>query len=305
MKKDNKYPNEYADTLITLKENIRNLRKKKYKSAEKFAEALGVSLKTVQGWENLDNNRWPDLIMMLKVCDELECDLDYLLDRMKEPTHKAKYIHEETGLSVDAVTKLIGSKDNVIDSPLSDIIIHKNAARLLRVLSLAADEDEICWLNLDKLPRGLLSSYAEKPIDFSPGVGSDVADFLASQELISIIKEIRNKQEKDRQAGTWKDRLKPHYDVYSAKFARDMMLEKLDESMADISNSIMWFEEPSDEFPDEKLNKEEIRKKEKWLEVIQKLMNKIRNASFAEFKRGEIEKEYNEIYGEGEDNGEH
>lgn len=299
MKKDNKNTkvkqNLYPEVLETLKKNIRNIRKEKgFRSAESFAEELDVSLKTVQGWENMDNGRWPDLAMMIHLCEKTGCDLDYLLDRIKEPTHGVKYICDQTGLSVEAVKKLTSLKGTGLDDLLSEIITHKNAPRLLRVIQLAADEDEIAWLNLDELPRGLLSSYADKPIDFTAGIGSDVADFLASQEFTNVIKDIRAKREKER-TGEFKENFKRQYNVYAAKMARDMMLEELEEAFADLYPSINW--------NDEDLPGKEMERRKRLLNKAQNLMTKIRNASFAEWNRGEIEKEYKQLMEGGKDNG--
>ncbi len=295
MKKDIKYPNE----LEKLKENIRNIRKEKgYRSAESFAEALGVSLKTVQGWENLDNGRWPDLVMMLNVCDLTGYDLDYLMGRIQEPTHDIKFIHEKTGLSVEAIEKLISLKGTGMDDLVSEIITHKNAMRLLRVLLLAADEDEIAWLDLDGIPRELLSSYAEKPLDFSVGIGSEVADFLASQEMISIIRSIREAREEVKVAKPRKkekthymETFKWQYDVFAAKKKRQEILERLEDDWIDLDADIKGMNDP-----------DMISRTEKLMKRMSALATKIKITSFAEWKRGDIEKEYKEIYGEEIDN---
>ena len=305
MKKDNKNTkakqNLYPEVLETLKQNIRNIRKEKgFRSAESFAEELDVSLKTVQGWENLDNGRWPDLVMMLKVCELTGNDLDHLLGRIQEPTHDIKFIHEKTGLSVDAIKKLISLKGTGMDDLVSEIITHKNAARLLRVLLLAADKDEIAWLDLDGIPRELLSSYANKPMDFSVGIGSEVADFLASQEMISIIRSIRETREKEkRNRNENRDPLRmalltSRYDVYAAKMNRGRILEKLEEECSSWDGDIKGMNDP-----------DMISKAEKILDELSTLYTKIRKASFAEWKRGELEKEYNEICGEENNNGQH
>ena len=292
MKKDNKNTNtdrdqilsKYEKTLETLKNNIKRIRKEKgFKSAESFAEYLGVSLKTVQGWENLDNGRWPDLPMMLNVCDKTGYDLDYFTGRLEEPTHEIQYIHKKTGLSVEAVAKLIKSKDSVMDSPLSDIIIHDHAERLLRVLLLASDEDEIAWIDLDNLPRGLLSAYAEKPLDFSVGIGADVADFIASQELAEIVRDIRSNNANKKNTNNLLVRTR--YDVYDQKRIKQSMLTQLDEYGSEIYNSLS----------DDMHTKEEKERLEGLLIYISKLMNKIRNASFAEWKHGELQKEFDKL----------
>jgi len=298
MKKDNKYTKE----LEKLKENIRNIRKEKgFRSAESFAEALGVSLKTVQGWENLDNGRWPDLVMMLNVCELTGYDLDSLLGRINEPTHDIKFIHEKTGLSVEAIEKLIALKGTGMEDLISNIVTHKNAARLLRVLLLAADEDEIAWLDLDTIPGELFSSYADKPMDFSVGIGSDVADFLASQEMVSIIRNIRETREKEKQIKQdnqdhhWKESIKSRYDVYAAKMNREKMLARLEDDCIFLDAVIKEMDDP-----------DMISSAEKMLDKLSALSARIRTVSFAEWKSGGIEMEYKDIYGEEENNnGEH
>lgn len=290
MEKDN----EYTKILEKVKENIRRIRKERgYKSAQKFADDLGVSLKTVQGWENLDNGRWPDLSMMLKVCELTGYDLDYFTGRLEAPTHEIDFIHKKTGLSMKAVSKLIANKETVIDSPLSDIIEHKNSGQLLRTLLLASDEDEIAWLDLDNLPRGLLSSYAEKPINFSVGVGADVADYLASQELTSIVRNIREKRLDESLSGKHGG-LVHSYNVYAAKKDRDRMLGELEDTCVFLTQVQHNEDDVSEEAIEALLDKATI------------IIAKIRNASLAEWKRGNIQKAFDdfmrEVHG---NNGQH
>ena len=287
MEKDNRYSKE----LEKLKENIRKIRKGKgHRSAESFAEALGVSLKTVQGWENMDNGRWPDLVMMLKVCDLTGYDLDSLLGRIQEPTHEIKFIHEKTGLSVEAIEKLIALKGTGKEDLVSDIITHNNAARLLRLLLLASDEDEIAWLKLDEIPRDLMSTYAEKPIDFSVGIGSDVADYLVSQEMVSIIRSIREQHEKEKEKNVL---VNSRYEVYKMDKYRQKMLERLEDDGISLSYELDQSDDPE--------RAEWIVKR---LKKISKLTKKIRIASLREWEHENIEKEYNDMYrGEENENG--
>ena len=284
MEKDNRYSKE----LEKLKENIRKIRKGKgHRSAESFAEALGVSLKTVQGWENMDNGRWPDLVMMLKVCDLTGYSL---LGRIQEPTHEIKFIHEKTGLSVEAIEKLIALKGTGKEDLVSDIITHNNAARLLRLLLLASDEDEIAWLKLDEIPRDLMSTYAEKPIDFSVGIGSDVADYLVSQEMVSIIRSIREQHEKEKEKNVL---VNSRYEVYKMDKYRQKMLERLEDDGISLSYELDQSDDPE--------RAEWIVKR---LKKISKLTKKIRIASLREWEHENIEKEYNDMYrGEENENG--
>lgn len=89
-----------------LSKRITELRKTRYKSAQKFADDLCVHLKTVQGWEHKTDPKPPTIDNLLAICNLFDCDADYLLGRMEEPTHEIKYIHEKTGLSVEAVQVL-------------------------------------------------------------------------------------------------------------------------------------------------------------------------------------------------------
>ena len=126
-KRPNAKENKYPEVLKKLKENIRTIRREKgCKSAEKFAERLDVSLKTVQSWEKLNSDRWPDLAMMVHLCETMDCDFDYLLGRMKEHTHGNKYIYDHVGLSEKAINKL--DHPSTLDDGVSVIKVPSVAA---------------------------------------------------------------------------------------------------------------------------------------------------------------------------------
>lgn len=274
---------------------IRTIRiKHGYKTLQSFADALHVSIANVKTWEREKRPVLPRLDTLLDMCDLFNCDLDYLVGRIEEPTHDIKFIHEKTGLSVEAIQKLISLKDSGMEDLISDIVEHKNADRLLRLLLLASDEDEIAWLDLDSIPRELLSSYADKPMDFSVGIGSDVSDFLASQEMVNIIRSIRESREKEKSAKQednrhhhWREVLEPKYNVHHEKMILRKMLERLEDDCMDLSVDITQISDP-----------ERIEKGEKILDRLSTFYTRIRKASFAEWKRGTIQKEYKEIYGE-------
>lgn len=283
---------KYSKQLQTLKKNIREIRREQgFRSADSLARELGVHLKTVQGWENLDNGLWPDLFEMLRVCDLFGIDMDSLLGRIEEPTHEIKFICEKTGLSANAVEKLMSLKGTGMDNLISDILAHKNADRLLRVLLLAADEDEIVWLDLNKVPRDLLSTYAGKPLDFSVGVGADIADFLASQETVNTTRDIRESREKERDEARkdrrWPVRVMRGYDVYHEKEKREMMLERLTEDYDALAQTYYEESDPT-----------KSAETEKWMKRLSALRQRIRLASFAEWQRGNLQRQYKSIYRE-------
>lgn len=59
---------------------------------------------TLRNWHQGKGN--PTLEKLIRICDLLECDVDYLLGRIEDSTHTVKFIREETGLSEDAINTL-------------------------------------------------------------------------------------------------------------------------------------------------------------------------------------------------------
>lgn len=79
-------------------------KKRRTTTQEKFAEAVGVSVDTVRNWEQ--GRVLPEMEKLFKIAEVLDCDLDYLTGRLREPTHDIQFIHEQTGLSEKAIKKL-------------------------------------------------------------------------------------------------------------------------------------------------------------------------------------------------------
>lgn len=72
---------------------------------QKYQNIDGTSVYgTLKNWRRRDCN--PTLKLLVRVCDLLECDVDFLLGRVKEHTHAAAFIKTETGLSEDAINRL-------------------------------------------------------------------------------------------------------------------------------------------------------------------------------------------------------
>ena len=272
----------------TLRNGFKAARKRAGYSQQDVADKLHNNIKTVRNWEQ--GISVPEYSTMLELCDLFNCDLDFLAGRIEEPTHDIKFIHEKTGLSVDAIKKLMDNKEAIEDSPLSKIIEHDNSDRLLRVLSLAADEDEITWMDLGNIPRELLSSQVEKPIDFSPGIGSDVADYLASRELSDIIKRIRSdrEEEREREKATQKwHNIGRKFNLFREQESRKDLLEYLEETIRDY--------ESISEDPEIIETEEQWKKIRSQIDALNALYKKVELASFAEWKRGELRKEVNKI----------
>ena len=101
-----------------------------FKSQQSFADALHVHLKTVQGWEKESNPILPDLDNLLSMCAVLDCDLDYLIGRIKEKTHDIKTVCGITGLSENAVT-WISNLDKDYLAAFDQFILHEEFKNMM------------------------------------------------------------------------------------------------------------------------------------------------------------------------------
>lgn len=84
-----------------LGKNITEIREKRGLTQDELSEKIGVCRKTISNWETA--NKHPRLQDLLKLCDALSCDLDYLLGKSTYSTKKIASICEYTGLSEETV----------------------------------------------------------------------------------------------------------------------------------------------------------------------------------------------------------
>lgn len=90
----------------SLRSNLQQARKKGgFRTQNDFAEALSVSVETVRNWEQ--GRTVPELGTLFRICDILNCDMDYLIGRLEAPTHDLAFMQSQTRLSEDAIKKLI------------------------------------------------------------------------------------------------------------------------------------------------------------------------------------------------------
>lgn len=105
--------------------NLKKARKAKYKSQDAFAEAIDVSdRKTISKWETgeteIPTKRLP------KICNLLECDMDFIFGKIDVFKNQTKNIMEETGLNEEAVKILTNNKyTEILNAVLSDIHFEK------------------------------------------------------------------------------------------------------------------------------------------------------------------------------------
>lgn len=79
-------------------DNLVKIRTENNYTQEKLAELLSISRDKLSKWEN--GIRVPDLNELLEICDIFDCDLDYLVGRIEQPTHSLQDISDTTGLSI-------------------------------------------------------------------------------------------------------------------------------------------------------------------------------------------------------------
>lgn len=90
--------------MSVFQDNLRKLRKQHGYTQEKFSELLGIGREKIVKWEK--GTRFPDLNELLKICDIFDCDLDYLVGRIEQPTHSLQDISDITGLSIKSIKRL-------------------------------------------------------------------------------------------------------------------------------------------------------------------------------------------------------
>lgn len=93
---------------IVFSERLIKLCQNKGVSPRELEKALDVNHETFNKWYY--GNSIPRFEALCAICDYFGCSIDFLLGRIEEPTHDYNYIHEETGLSSDAILQLHNSK---------------------------------------------------------------------------------------------------------------------------------------------------------------------------------------------------
>lgn len=106
------------------------------KSVRDLADAIGCNERTIQNYES---GQSMPLEKMLKACNFLQCDMDYLLGVHDEPTQETADICSITGLSTATVETLIVNK-NQVDEVCEKVPGSKDMLAML-IDEIAADED--------------------------------------------------------------------------------------------------------------------------------------------------------------------
>lgn len=134
----NKHDIEFRQ-LQTIGYRIRGLREEHKLTQQQFADALDVTRDSVSKWEL--GATPPMLTHILRICKLYNVDVDYLLGRIDCKTHDLQYVHDITGLSEAAITKLMSIKDDPSANILSSIITDREFIYVLHSI------DTLCKAN--------------------------------------------------------------------------------------------------------------------------------------------------------------
>ena len=179
--------------LGSLKQGLKEARRKAGLTQTELAEQLCVHVKTVMNWEQ--GKVTPSLESLIQLSEELDCDLDYLTGRLSEPTHDIQFFHDKLGLTGEAVKKLQGNPG------------------LMFVLSLLIEQKDFdSWLfRIQNYLNDLLTDR-----DFPPKTKTDIEDeldehdekqYLIFKSLIKILEDIPLNEYETRlvqAVGKWK-----------------------------------------------------------------------------------------------------
>lgn len=106
--------------LKVLGKRIKIQREKLKMTQETLAERIGVARQTLTKWEN--DKGYPDLEMLVNMCDVFECETGYLLGEIDCETRELTDICSATGLTEQAVKKLKEYSENLKKSvPIENI----------------------------------------------------------------------------------------------------------------------------------------------------------------------------------------
>lgn len=112
IKMGNKYDiNSFGENLKKLRIDRYKTNPEKYfycKSNESLAEMLVHDRRTIGNWKK--NVSHPNIEDVIKLCNYLDCDMDYLLNASDQPVKSTHEVAEYTGIEYDNVVSIINNK---------------------------------------------------------------------------------------------------------------------------------------------------------------------------------------------------
>lgn len=99
---------------------------RKDRKDENKGDYAGI-LGTLKNYENPNKDCKPRLDIVDNLCKLLHCDVDYLLGNIECETHDIQFIHDKTGLSEDAIKRIISKNGSTPDQDFLNSFILSEA----------------------------------------------------------------------------------------------------------------------------------------------------------------------------------
>ena len=116
-----RYSIENITSLSTIANRLYSLRIESHTKVSKLAEYISENYSKTRDldsirteyykWEN--GTSQPSLEMLLHLCNFYDCEIDYLLGKIEEKKHLHADIKEETGLSTEAINRIVTPRGNL------------------------------------------------------------------------------------------------------------------------------------------------------------------------------------------------
>lgn len=132
--------NLYTDNL---KKGLKRARERAGLTQDELAGKMGVSTKTIRNWEQkVKANTLPTMENLLKLADLYDCDLDYLTGRIDCKTHDLQFIHDQTGLTEEAIIKIKELSAEQLTA-LNQLIEHQDFKKAISQTAALSDKESI------------------------------------------------------------------------------------------------------------------------------------------------------------------
>lgn len=173
--------------LYSLKEGLKRARKTAGLTQEELAKKIGVSTKTIMNWEQkVKANTLPTLGTLLQLAELYDCDLDYLTGRIDCTTHDIQYVHDQTGLSESAITKLRALPPDQKEL-FSRIIEHPDFFKAMNQIKELSDKETINQSLADMIVLHIKKKLDDKKSTLASGNMIEKAMLFTLTNLLSGI----------------------------------------------------------------------------------------------------------------------
>lgn len=129
----------------SLKDGLKRARKTAGLTQEELAKqlkplGLASDTHTVQSWEQGRNG--PTLRKLVELSKFYDCDLDYLTGRIDCKTHDLQFIHDQTGLTEEAIIKIKELSAEQLTA-LNQLIEHQDFKKAISQTAALSDKESI------------------------------------------------------------------------------------------------------------------------------------------------------------------